>query len=118
VSNGLLVDERRQAAPDVFGAGEVANQLHPLAGRVRSSTATTARSTAVAGQPGDLFFLRHELVARLDAAFAHRLARGDQLPACALGERLYADRDEHFVGCPQLSARVDTPTLAAQPLTV
>jgi hypothetical protein len=42
VSNGLLVDERCQAAPDVFGAGDVANQLHPLAGRVRSSTATTA----------------------------------------------------------------------------
>jgi len=46
VSNGLLVDERCQAAPDVFGAGDVANQLHPLAGRVNSSTATTARSRA------------------------------------------------------------------------
>jgi len=35
-SNGLLVDERCQAsAPDVYGAGDVANHLHPLFGRVR-----------------------------------------------------------------------------------
>jgi 3-phenylpropionate/trans-cinnamate dioxygenase ferredoxin reductase subunit len=35
-SNGVLVDERcRASAPDVFAAGDVANQLHPLFGRVR-----------------------------------------------------------------------------------
>jgi 3-phenylpropionate/trans-cinnamate dioxygenase ferredoxin reductase subunit len=35
-SNGLLVDERCQtSAPDVYGAGDVANHLHPLFGRVR-----------------------------------------------------------------------------------
>jgi 3-phenylpropionate/trans-cinnamate dioxygenase ferredoxin reductase component len=35
-SNGLLVDERcRASQPDVYGAGDVANQLHPLFGRVR-----------------------------------------------------------------------------------
>src|SRR5271154_3870725 len=35
-SNGLLVDEQCRAdAPDVFAAGDVANQLHPIFGRVR-----------------------------------------------------------------------------------
>jgi 3-phenylpropionate/trans-cinnamate dioxygenase ferredoxin reductase subunit len=35
-SNGVLVDEAcRTSAPDVFAAGDVANHLHPLFGRVR-----------------------------------------------------------------------------------
>jgi 3-phenylpropionate/trans-cinnamate dioxygenase ferredoxin reductase subunit len=35
-SNGLLVDECcRASAPDIYAAGDVANQLHPLFGRVR-----------------------------------------------------------------------------------
>jgi 3-phenylpropionate/trans-cinnamate dioxygenase ferredoxin reductase subunit len=35
-SNGVLVDELcRASAPDVYAAGDVANQLHPLFGRVR-----------------------------------------------------------------------------------
>jgi 3-phenylpropionate/trans-cinnamate dioxygenase ferredoxin reductase subunit len=35
-SNGVLVDERcRTSRPDVYAAGDVANQLHPLFGRVR-----------------------------------------------------------------------------------
>jgi 3-phenylpropionate/trans-cinnamate dioxygenase ferredoxin reductase subunit len=35
-SNGVLVDERcRASLPDVYAAGDVANQLHPLFGRVR-----------------------------------------------------------------------------------
>jgi 3-phenylpropionate/trans-cinnamate dioxygenase ferredoxin reductase component len=35
-SNGILVDERcRTSAPDVYAAGDVANHLHPLFGRVR-----------------------------------------------------------------------------------
>jgi 3-phenylpropionate/trans-cinnamate dioxygenase ferredoxin reductase subunit len=34
--NGLLVDELcRASAPDVYAAGDVANQLHPIFGRVR-----------------------------------------------------------------------------------
>ena len=34
--NGILVDELcRASAPDVYAAGDVANQLHPLFGRVR-----------------------------------------------------------------------------------
>ena len=34
--NGLLVDEScRASAPDLYGAGDVANHLHPLFGRVR-----------------------------------------------------------------------------------
>jgi 3-phenylpropionate/trans-cinnamate dioxygenase ferredoxin reductase subunit len=36
VSNGILADELcRTSAPDVYVAGDVANQLHPLFGRVR-----------------------------------------------------------------------------------
>ena len=35
-SNGVLVDERcRTSLPDVFAAGDVANHLHPIFGRVR-----------------------------------------------------------------------------------
>jgi 3-phenylpropionate/trans-cinnamate dioxygenase ferredoxin reductase subunit len=35
-ANGVLVDELcRASAPDVYAAGDVANQLHPLFGRVR-----------------------------------------------------------------------------------
>jgi 3-phenylpropionate/trans-cinnamate dioxygenase ferredoxin reductase component len=35
-SNGVLVDERcRTSHPDLYAAGDVANQLHPLFGRVR-----------------------------------------------------------------------------------
>jgi 3-phenylpropionate/trans-cinnamate dioxygenase ferredoxin reductase subunit len=35
-SNGILVDQRlRTSLPDVFAAGDVANQLHPVFGRVR-----------------------------------------------------------------------------------
>jgi len=34
--NGILTDERcRTSSPDVYAAGDVANQLHPLFGRVR-----------------------------------------------------------------------------------
>jgi 3-phenylpropionate/trans-cinnamate dioxygenase ferredoxin reductase component len=34
--NGILADERcRASAPDVYAAGDVANQLHPLFGRIR-----------------------------------------------------------------------------------
>jgi 3-phenylpropionate/trans-cinnamate dioxygenase ferredoxin reductase subunit len=36
LSNGVLVDERcRTSAPDVYAAGDVANHLHPVFGRVR-----------------------------------------------------------------------------------
>jgi 3-phenylpropionate/trans-cinnamate dioxygenase ferredoxin reductase subunit len=36
LSNGVLVDEScRASAPDVYAAGDVANHLHPLFGRVR-----------------------------------------------------------------------------------
>jgi 3-phenylpropionate/trans-cinnamate dioxygenase ferredoxin reductase subunit len=36
LSNGVLVDELcRTSAPDIYAAGDVANQLHPVFGRVR-----------------------------------------------------------------------------------
>ena len=51
-------------------------------------------------------------------ALADLLARGDQLAAGALGERLHPDRDEHLVRRAELLARVDASALAAQPLSV
>ena len=72
----------------------------------------------VAGQPRDLPLLRGQLVARLDPALAHLLAGGQQLATGALGERLHPHLGEHPVRRPQLRARVDAPTLAAQPLAV
>src|SRR6266700_4984424 len=74
--------------------------------------------TAVTGEPGDLFFLRRKLVARLAAALAQFLARCGQFATCPLGERLHSDRGEHVVGRSQLLARVDATPLAAQPLAV
>jgi 3-phenylpropionate/trans-cinnamate dioxygenase ferredoxin reductase subunit len=36
VDNGVLVDERcRTSLPDVYAAGDVANHLHPVFGRLR-----------------------------------------------------------------------------------
>jgi 3-phenylpropionate/trans-cinnamate dioxygenase ferredoxin reductase component len=36
LDNGILVDERcRASAPDVYAAGDVANHLHPVLGRIR-----------------------------------------------------------------------------------
>src|SRR3954452_21278925 len=49
-------------------------------------------------ETGDLLLLRSQLAARLDAALAHFPSGSDELPACALGERLHADRREHVVG--------------------
>src|SRR3954467_9132164 len=49
-------------------------------------------------ETGDLLLLRSQLAARLDAALAHLPSGSDELPACALGERLHADRREHVVG--------------------
>jgi hypothetical protein len=49
---------------------------------------------AVSGEPADLLLLRSEHLALLGAALAHRLAGRDQLSACALGERIHADRVE------------------------
>src|SRR5215208_2395828 len=46
----------------------------------------------VAREARDLLLLRSELVARLDGAPAHLLARRSKLAAGALGERLHADR--------------------------
>ena len=73
---------------------------------------------AVPRQPGDVGLLRGERGRRLDAALAHLLAGGDQLPAGALGERRHADRGEHVVGGAQLRARVRAAALPAQPLAV
>jgi 3-phenylpropionate/trans-cinnamate dioxygenase ferredoxin reductase subunit len=61
-SNGVLVDGRcRTSDPDVYAAGDVANQLHPLFGRVRvehynngeKQGRAVARSMLGAGTPYD-----------------------------------------------------------------
>ncbi|HWX74271.1 MAG TPA: FAD-dependent oxidoreductase [Solirubrobacteraceae bacterium] len=61
-SNGILVDELcRASLPDVFAAGDVANHLHPVFGRVRVEHYNNAekqgraagRSMAGAGRPYD-----------------------------------------------------------------
>jgi len=62
VDNGVLVDERcRTSLPDVFAAGDVANHLHPLFGRLRvehwnngyQQGAAAARSLLGRGGPYD-----------------------------------------------------------------
>jgi 3-phenylpropionate/trans-cinnamate dioxygenase ferredoxin reductase subunit len=62
VDNGVLVDERcRTSLPDVFAAGDVANHLHPLFGRLRvehwnngyQHGAAAARSLLGRGGPYD-----------------------------------------------------------------
>src|SRR5215204_2562082 len=73
---------------------------------------------AVASQPSDLPLLLGQVVARLDAALAHRLARRLQLAAGALRERLHADRGEQPVGGAELDAGVDATVLTAQRLAV
>ena len=70
------------------------------------------------GEPGDLRLLCGEHVARLDGAFARRLAGGEQLAAGSLGERFGPDPIEHLVGDSKLVARVETSVLASQPLAV
>src|SRR4051812_8619365 len=64
-------------------------------------------------ETGDLHLLRSQLAARLDAALAQLSSGRDELTACALGKCLHADRREHVVGCMQLFACVDPPTLPA-----
>src|SRR3989440_7581941 len=60
LSNGVLVDELcRASAPDIYAAGDVANQLHPVFGRVRvehynnaeKQGRAAARSMLGAGDP-------------------------------------------------------------------
>ena len=59
-----------------------------------------------------------QIVTRLDRPLAHVLARRQQLPARALGERLHPHRRELVVRGAELGARVDSAMLAAQPLAV
>ena len=72
----------------------------------------------VAGHSRDLPLLRGQIVPRLDRSLADLLARRLKLVLRALGERFHPDREEQLVGRAQLLARVDTATLAAQPLAV
>src|SRR6185437_6027963 len=49
VDNGILVDAScRTSVPDVFAAGDVANHLHPLFGRVRVEHYNNAEKQPVA----------------------------------------------------------------------
>ena len=80
----------------------------PISGLVRPSRASRAMCC----------LLRRELVARVVAALAHLLARGQQLVPGALGEAVRAHRQQRLARDAQLLARVDPPALAAQPLAV
>ena len=66
------------------------NSWAPISGFVCPSPARRATCTSWGGQ----------LVERLDRALAHRLARGEQLTARALGVRLCAHVREHRVRDP------------------
>ena len=57
-------------------------------------------------EAGDLRFLRGQVVARLDGAFAGALAGRLELDPRALSERLHAELREQLVGAPQLLAGV------------
>ena len=62
---------------------------------------------SVTGQPGDVLLLGGELVERVGLALADLLAGGEQLAACALGERLDAQLGEGVVGRAELLAGID-----------
>src|SRR5829696_422168 len=83
----------------------------------QSSTDLGVRG-AFGRQTGDLGFLRSELLVRVDGALAHRLARGRELPAGPVRERLGAHGEERVVRGPEVLPGVDTPVLAPEPLAV
>src|SRR5215207_1318982 len=73
---------------------------------------------AVASELGDVLLLRSELVAGVIAALADLLAGGQQLVPRTLGKSLRAHREQRLARDPQLLARIDAPSLTAQPLPV
>src|SRR5829696_5995043 len=73
---------------------------------------------AVAGELGDVLLLRSELVAGVIAALADLLAGGQQLVPRTLGKSLRAHREQRLARDPQLLARIDAPSLTAQPLPI
>jgi len=117
-SRSWAVRWRARGGPDP-DLGEHVAQM-PLNGpRTEEEPRTDLRiRQAIAGQACDLSLLRGQVVAGLDRPLAHLLACRLKLIACALGEPLHPDRDEHLVGAAQLLARVDPAVLAAQPLAV
>ena len=99
---------RTPCAGAIRRCAELRKSRAPISGLDRPSRASRAicRSCAVRSS-------------RVSArALADLLAGREQLAAGALGERLHPDRRELFVGRPQLRARVDAATFAAQPLSV
>ncbi len=72
----------------------------------------------VPSEPGDLFLLRGELVARLGAALADLLAGRHQLAAGAFGERLHPRRVEQLVGGAEPLTGIHPMALPAKPLPV
>src|SRR4051794_2013375 len=73
---------------------------------------------AVAGELGDVLLLGSELVAGVVAALSDLLAGGQQLVPRTLGESLRAHREQRLARDPQLLARIDAPSLTAQPLPI
>ena len=73
---------------------------------------------AFLGKPGDLEFLRGQVVAGVDRTFASGFAGRHQLAAGPVGEPVGSHRGEHLLGYAQLGPCVDAPVLAPQPLAV
>src|SRR5262249_56857334 len=69
-------------------------------------------------EAGDVLLVRREVVARVVAALARRLAGGQQLVPGALGEAVGAGRLEQLARGAQVLAGIRPPALAAQPLAV
>ncbi len=122
VDNGVLVDERcRTSLPDVYAAGDVANHLHPIFGRLRvehwnnafQQGRAAARSMLGREEPYDYLRIRGQLgpsrlsrppgepeVPRLLSEGGNRARGGRPRPrrrsgGCERGERAQAGRRAH-----------------------
>ena len=70
------------------------------------------------GKPGYLRFLRRQLVDRVERAVPDMLAGRLQLDARPFRKAFHPELAEELVGRAQLGARVDTTTLASEPLAI
>src|SRR5437588_7932528 len=84
--------------PQVVGDGVLAEKQPGTDLRVREP---------IAGQLGDLPLLRGQIIARLNRAPTHVLARRQQLTSGSLSECLHPDRREFVVRGTELGSRID-----------
>src|SRR5258708_32251805 len=72
----------------------------------------------LARQLRDLALLRRQIIPSLRSSLADFLARGQQLVAGSVSERLHPQRREHVVCAAQLAPCLDAPVLPPQPFPV